>query len=50
MSVRGDLIEMYKSVNRLVDINWDKDPVINTPTDRVFTRSNGAKFKRETFK
>ena len=41
--VRGDLIEMYKSVNGLDGINWEKNPVINTPTDKVLTRSNGGK-------
>ena len=48
--VRGDLIEMYKSLNVLDEINRDRNPVINTPTDRVLTRSNRAKIKGDTFK
>ena len=40
--VSGDLIEMYKSVNGLDEINWERSPVINTPTYRVLTRSNGG--------
>ena len=48
--MRGDLIEMYKSVNGLDEINWERNPVINTPTDRVLTRSNGVKIRRDTFK
>ena len=31
MHVRGDLIEMYKSVNKLDDINWERNTVVNTP-------------------
>ena len=48
--VRGDLIEMYKSVNGLDEINWERNPVMITPTDRVLTRSNGVKIRRDTFK
>ena len=48
--VRGDLIEMYKSVNGLDEINWERNPVVNTPKFGVITRSNGVKIKRDTFK
>ena len=48
--VRGDLIEMYKSVNGLDEINWERNPVMITPTDRVLMRSNGVKIRRDTFK
>ena len=33
--VRGDLIEMYKSVNELEELNWERDPVLNISKDRV---------------
>ena len=46
--MRGDLIEMYKSVNGLDEIIWERNPVVNTP--KVLTRSNGVKIRRETFK
>ena len=36
---RGDLIEMFKSVNGLDEINCERNPVINTPTDRALTRA-----------
>ena len=36
--VRGDLIEMYKSVNGLDEIIWERNPVVNTPKVGVFTR------------
>ena len=29
--VRGDLIEMFKSVNGLDEIIWERIPVVNTP-------------------
>ena len=32
--VRGDLIQMYKSVNGLDEIKWENDPV-NLSTERV---------------
>ena len=36
--VRVDLIEMYKSVNGLDEIIWERNPVVNTPKVGVFTR------------
>ena len=42
--VRGDLIQMYKSVNGLNEIKSENDPV-NLSTDGVLTR-----VKRENFK
>ena len=48
--MRGDFIEMYKSVNGFDDINWERNPVINTTADRVLTRSNVVKIRRDTFK
>ena len=48
--MRGDLIEMYKSVTGLDEINWERNPVVNTPKVGVLTRSNGVKIKRDTFK
>ena len=48
--VRGGLIKMYKSENGLDEINWERDAVINTPTDRLLTGSNGEKIRRDTFK
>ena len=36
--VRGDLIEMYKSVNGLYEINRERNPVVNTPKVGVLTR------------
>ena len=47
--VRGNLIEMYKTVNRLNEINWERNPVVNTPKVGAITRSNGIKIKRVTF-
>ena len=48
--VRGDLIEIYKSVNELDEINWERNPVVNTPKVGVLTRSNWVKIRGETFK
>ena len=48
--VRLDLIEMYKSVNGLDEINWERNPVVNTPKVGFITRSNGVKIRRDTFK
>ena len=45
--VRGDLIEMYKSVNGLKEIILERNPVVNTPKVGVLTRSNGVKIRRE---
>ena len=47
---RGVSIEIYKSVNGLEMFNSESNPVINTPTDRILTRSNGVKIRRDTFK
>ena len=41
---------MHKSVNGLDEINWERNPVVNTPTVGVLTRSNVVKIKRDTFK
>ena len=35
--VKGDLIEMYKYVNRLDEINWEMNQVVNTPKVEVLT-------------
>ena len=43
--VRAHLIEMYKYVNELDEINLERYPVINTPRDRFLTRSNGFEIK-----
>ena len=48
MRVRGDLIQMYKSVNGLDEIRWEDDP-IKLSTERVSTRSHKLSIKRETF-
>ena len=48
--VRRDLIQIYKSVNGLDEINWKRNPVVNAPKVGVLTRSNGIKIRRETFK
>ena len=48
--MRGYLIEMYKSVNGLVEINWERTPMVNTPKAEVLTRLNGVKIRRDTFK
>ena len=48
--MRGDLIEMYKSVNGLDEIIWERNPVVNTPKVGVIKISNGVKIRRETFK
>ena len=45
--VRGDSIEMYKSLKRLDEI---KSKWVNTPKFGVITRSNEVKIRRETFK
>ena len=50
MRVRGDLTEMYKSVNGLDVINLERNSVINTPKVGVLTTSNGVKIKKDTFK
>ena len=50
MRVRWDLIEMYKYVNGLYDINWERNPMVNTQKARVLTRLNGIKIRRNTFK
>ena len=50
MRVRGDLIEMYISLNGLVEFIWERNPVVNTPKVEVLTGSNGVKIRRETFK
>ena len=47
--VRGDLIQMYKSVNGLDEIKCENDPV-NLSTDGVLTRAPRFGIKRETFK
>ena len=31
MRVKGDLIEMYKSLNKLDEIKWKMNPVVNNP-------------------
>ena len=36
--VRGNFIEIYKSVNRLDEINWERNSVVNTPKVGVITR------------
>ena len=41
---------MYKYVNELDEINWERDTVINAPTDRVLTRLNGVKIRKDRFK
>ena len=41
--MRGDLIEMYKSVNGLDEIYWERNLVVNTPKSGVLTRSNAGK-------
>ena len=43
--VRGDLIEIYKSVNGLDEINWERNPVINTPKVVDLTKSNGVRLR-----
>ena len=48
--MREDFIEMYKSVNRLDEINWERNLMVNTPKAGVLTRSNGVKIRRNTFK
>ena len=48
--VRGDLIEMYKSVYGKGEINRERNPVANTPKAGVLKRSNGVKIKSGTFK
>ena len=48
--MRRGLIEMYISVNGLGEIIWERNPVINTPTDRVLTSSNGVMIRRDRFK
>ena len=45
--VRRDLIEMYKSVNGVDEINWERNPVVDTPKVGVLTRSNGVKIRKE---
>ena len=35
-SMRGDLIEIYKFVNGLDEINWDRNPVVNTVIIRLY--------------
>ena len=40
--VRGDLIEMYKSVNELDEINRERNSVVNTPKVGVLTRLNAV--------
>ena len=47
--VRGDLIQMYKSVNGLDEIKWENDRV-NLSTEGVLTRAHMFGIKRETFK
>ena len=44
--VRGDLIEMYISVNGLDEIHWERNPIVNTPKVGVIARSNGLKIRR----
>ena len=46
--VRGDLIVMYKSLNGLDEINWDRNTMINTPTDIVLKGSNVAMMRVDT--
>ena len=48
--MRGDLIEMYISVNGLDEIIWERNPVVNTPKVGVLTRSNGVRIRRDTLK
>ena len=48
--VRWDLIEMFKYLNRVDEINWEKNPMVNTPKDGVLTRLNGVKIMRNAFK
>ena len=48
--VRGDLIETYKSVNGLAEINWGRNSMVNTQKAGVLTRSIGVKIRRNTFK
>ena len=47
--VRGDLIQVYKSVNGLNEIKWKNDPV-NVSTERVLTRSNRLGIQKKSFK
>ena len=46
--MREYLIEMYKSVNGLDQIYWERNPVVNTQKVGVLTRSNGIKIRRDT--
>ena len=48
--VRVHLIEIYKSVNGLDKINWERNPKVNTQKAGLLTRSNGFKIRRDTFK
>ena len=48
--VRWDLIGIYKSVNGLDEIIWERNPMGNTPKAGVLMRSNGFKIRRDTFK
>ena len=48
--VRGNLIEMYKSVNGLDESNCVRNPVVNTPKVGAITESNVVKIRRDTFK
>ena len=41
-----DLIEIYKAVNGIDEVNWKGNPVINT----LLTRSNEVKIRKKTFK
>ena len=41
---------MYKSVNGLNEINWERIPVLIKPKDRSLTRSNGLKMGADTYK
>ena len=48
--VRRGLIEMYKSVNGLDEINWERNSVVYTPKVGVITRSNWVNIRRVAFK
>ena len=41
---------MYISMDGLDEINWGRNPLVNTPTDRDTTRSKWIYITIETFK
>ena len=45
--VRRALIKIYKSVNGLDEVNWERDVVKKKPTYRLLTRKNGVYIRRD---